>query len=284
MTFDQAYKEWITDELNEKLHKINENVNVKSFEDSAYHVLYRNPNAVCLILNGGNATHSAVEGVDQNVMPCTISIVCKSEYKTAVLNAMNAVQAEYNAVQVSLSYYDQITKEEKAVICKSTFNTPFEIDERDTHTKNGTVKAVYLQMSVSVIYGENAVVSPDTFELLVYDESGDTCVKYPISHIESYNLAAQPSYDEFVAQGEDRTSRRTITRNNTYNFSIFKVEGDALNGVLKSEIENGTGLSGRRIVLRIVSKEKIVENDITFFSLAESYVNHAAAYNLTLGV
>lgn len=284
MTFDQAYKEWLTGELNEKLHEINENMNVKSFEDSAYHVLYRNPNAVCLIMNGGNASHSSVDGVDQSVMPCTVFIVCRSEYKTAVLNAMNAVQKEYNAVKMSLSYYDQVAKIESAVSCKSTFNTPFELDEHDTPTKNGTVKAVYLQMSASIVYGENAFISPDTFYLLIRRDTTSGYDIYPIAHIESYNFAAQPSYDEFVSQGNDRTHRNILTRNNTYNFSIYKVEGDPLQEIFRDEIAKGTGLSGCEIVFRHDSDGGNAINYVTFFSLTESYANNAAAYNLTLGV
>lgn len=284
MTFDQAYKEWLTDELNKKVHAINKNINVKSFEDSAYHVLYKRPNAVCLVMNGGNASHSVVDGVDQNVMPCTVSIVCRSEFKTAVMNAMNALQTEYNAVKMSLTYYDQVTKSERSVYCKSTFNTLFEVTEADTPTRRSTVKAVYMQMSVSIIYGMNAVLMPDTFQLLIYNESNLKTYVFDIKHIESCNFASQPSYDEFVAQGEDRTHRNSLICNNSWNFSIYKVDGDVLQAIFNSELNGGYGLSGKQIMLRRISNDNETEEvKITFFSLTESYANNAAAYNLTLG-
>ena len=150
MIFENAYGEWIKTQLNQRIQSIQSDAVVKLSQDVNYNPLYSNPNTIVLIVNGGNASRSAVQGINQNVMPLSIMLLCREEYKLAVRNAMDNLQEEFNAVPMELNYLDNVTGDEYVVNTKSIFNTPMVLDERDHPTKKETIK--FHQNEISKIF------------------------------------------------------------------------------------------------------------------------------------
>ena len=282
MIFEDAYGDWIKNLLNQAIRKVKPNAVVELHKEVAYKPLYVNPNAVALIINGGNAARSTVKGMDQNVMPISITLICREDYKNSVRNAMDYLQENYNALPMEMKYLDNVTGDEFKVKTKSTFNTPFVLDERDYTTKHETIKAAILQMSASVTYGKNAYIHPISFKISV-----DGAV-YPIDHIASYNMASTPSYDEFQSQGETFIERNDLAHCAAYSFTLYRVNETGFQEILDNEVLCRTnGLRGKKLKLLAYTNSTgsyyYQEIDITKYTLVEAYVNNASAYTLTLG-
>jgi hypothetical protein len=103
---------------------------------------------------------------------------------------------------------------------------------------------------------------------------------YVIEHIASYDNASIPTYDSYLAQGEERNKQIAIARNNSWAITILKTsENNELQTILENEAyAKEDGLWGREIVLQ---KDE-VNIPIQTYQLTESYVDNAAAYVLTL--
>ena len=278
MIFENAYGEWIKTQLNQRIQSIQSDAVVKLSQDVNYNPLYSNPNTIVLIVNGGNASRSAVQGINQNVMPLSLMLLCREEYKLAVRNAMDNLQEEFNAVPMELNYLDNVTGDEYVVNTKSIFNTPMVLDERDHPTKKETIKITVLQMTASVIYGKNAYIHPLKF---LIDISG---IQYPITHIADYNMASSPAQDEFQTQGNQYIQRNDLAQCSTFSFTIYRVSNDSLQEVFENELLcSEGGLRGEAISLCVRVEYGVYYIPITKYSLVESYVNNASAYTLTLG-
>lgn len=282
MIFENAYGEWIKNQLNENIRKINPDVVVKLYDEVVYKPLYSNPNTVALVINGGNASRSAVSGLDQNIMPLSIMLLCRDCNKLAVRNAMDYLQENYNAVTMELAYLDNVTGDTYLEKVKSIFNTPMVLDERDHPTRTETIKITVMQMTASVIYGKNAYINPIDFKISI---GGTT---YPIEHIASYNMASTPSYDEYQAQGDTYLDRNDLAQCAAFSFTLYRVNETGFQEILDNELLcKADGLRGKSIKLLAYTNPNdsayYTEIPITKYSLAESYVNNASAYQLTLG-
>lgn len=280
MTFENAYADWITAELNKRTTELDKRLVVTQSFETAYNTLKRNSDSVALVFSGGNASHSEVEGIDQNVMPLLVTVICCEINTVKVLNGLNSLQTEYNAVPMQLTYFDAVVDSDVTVNVKTTFNTPFVFDERDLRTAEATIKATYIQMNASVLYGSNAFISPVAWQLRVNGTA------YDIRHIAQYDIASQLGYDEYVAQGSDRVSRNVLSRCNTFHFVLYKT-GDisGLAQLLDNELILGDGGLAYCSLTLIANAGTIdaVDIPITTYTLTERYMNNAAAYELLLG-
>lgn len=275
MVFEQAYGEWLTRELNTAIRSINANLVCKQYDEVGYKPLVKNPDEIAVVISGGNAARSTVEGLDQNVLPLSVTVICKEQYSTSARNAIDYVQKEYNAVPLQLTYYDGVSDNPLSTKVKAVFATPFVFSHSDYKTKNETIKAVFISFSASVFYGETAIVHPTSFVLKFGGEA------YEIGHISEYHMSAIPAYDSYVPQGSERAGQCCLSRANTFQFVLFKVEGDELQQIFENELRcKENGLAGETLVLNIEAEDI----KMTTYQLTESYANNVASYNLVLGV
>lgn len=277
MTFEEEYGAWLVRAINEKLKNINGKL-CKQYDEVSFKPLKRNPDEIAIIISGGNATRSSVEGLDQNVLPLTITVLCKAEYSSAVRAAINAVQRTFNAVPTQFQYLDVAESEDEIVQqVKTVFSTPYVFDEVDFPTSKETVKACFISFSATVYYGQTAIVSPSIFTLVVGGE------KYLINHVQSYNNAAMPAYDTFLPQGEKRAGQSFVSKSNSWSLTILKVQADSLQKLFDEELNpnKGDGFGEQSLALIRDGEEQV---EIRSWQLVESYVDNAAAYVLTLGL
>lgn len=279
MIFEQAYGQWLVRELNSKLQEIDDSLFCKLFDEIGYKPLYNEPDTIAVVISGGNASRSSVAGQDQNILPLSVTVICKEIYSTSVRNAIDLMQKEFNAVPIVLHYYDRpisadAADQTRSIKVKSVFSTPFVFNSSDYKTQSETIKAVFIPFSASVSYGETAFINPDSVSLKI----GETT--YEINHIADYNKAAQPAYDSYQGQGKERLDQVQLTITHSFAYTIYKVEGDALQEIFETELNCRDGLNGKEIAVILDGKEI----RISTWSLVESYANNAAAYTLTLGV
>ena len=276
MTFEEEYGAWLVRAINEKLKNINGKL-CKQYDEVSFKPLKRNPDEIAIIISGGNATRSSVEGLDQNVLPLTITVLCKAKYSSAVRAAINAVQRTFNAVPAQFQYLDVAESEDEIVQqVKTVFSTPYVFDEVDFPTSKETVKACFISFSATVYYGQTAIVSPTEYRLKVGDE------EYAINHIQSYDNAVMPAYDTFLPQGEARAKQSFISKTNSWAFTILKVKEDSLQTLFEQELNFSDGDGFGEKSLHLIANGNEIE--IRSWQLLESYVDNAAAYVLTLGL
>lgn len=274
MVFEQAYGHWLVNELNARIQNININLKCKFYDEMGYKPLYNEPDVIAVVVSGGNASRSVVRGQDQNVLPLTVTIICKSVYSSPVRNAIDCMQKDFNAVPLQLEYYDAVSENKITVNLKSIFTTPFVFDESDFATKRETIKATFIPFSASVSYGETAVVEPMSAQLKI---DGET---FEIGHIVDCNKSSMPSYEAYLPQGTERLYQAELSRASAFAFTLYKVDGDKFQDILDNELlclEDG--LHGKELVLILGEQEIPVKT----YQLNDQYVNNAAAYCLTLG-
>lgn len=272
MIFEEAYGQWLVLNLNAKI-KAALGKTCKRYDEVAFKPLRKDPDEIAVIINGGGAARSSVEGQDQNNLSLNVVMICKKTYAKTVRECVDSVQAEYNAKLVTLSYHDAAGNE-VSQRTKSVFFTPITIDSNDYPTDYGTVKATFLSFTVSVVYGLTAVSTPSTFELLI----GGTV--YPVNYIVQYNLSSQPAYDTYLAPGEIHSRQNAVSASNAWSFTIAKVADDPLQKIFTAELnaKEGEGLYGKSITLYRDGEYILTRG----YNLTESYVNNAAAYLLVL--
>lgn len=275
MIFEQEYGAWLTQELNTAIRKINGNLVCRQYDEVGYKPLVKSPDEIAVVISGGNATRSSVAGLDQNVLPLSVTVICKEQYSTPVRNAIDSVQKQYNAVPLQRSYYDAVSDTNISTNIKAIFTTPFVFTHDDYKTERETIKAAFISFSASVFYGETAVVNPVPITLKI----GGTV--YQVEHIAEYHMTALPAYESYLPQGSERAKQCELSRTNTYNFLLYKVAGDDLQQIFENELlcEEG-GLAGKTLALNFGAEDIIT----TTYELTEAYVNNSASYSLVLGV
>jgi hypothetical protein len=282
MTFEDAYGQWLVSEINDRTVKVY-GLTCRQYNELSYKPLSKNPNEIALVISGGGAARSTVRGQDQNSGTFSVIVLCQKKYLEQVQAAISYVQKQYNAVPLELEYYGDrdFNANDKPLFAsvKSVFFTPIVLDAQDYPTDEfGTLKAVFLQFTVTVLYGTTAVVSPAVYTLSIDG------VNYAVNHVATYDNASIPAYDSFLAQGEERNTQIAISKNNSYAITIYKTSAkDDLQAILENEAygqENG--LWGRELALVFTLDDKEVILPIQTYQLTESYVNNAAAFVLTL--
>ncbi len=271
MTFERAYGLWLVRELNamtvEVLGK-----RCKHYDEVAFKPLRKDPEEIAVVINGGGAARSGVQGQDQNNLSLNVIVVCKNGYGETVRSLIDTLQEKYNALPKQLMYTSDSGKEITQNV-KSVFFTPITIDENDYPTEKGTIKAVWLSFNVSVSYGMTAVISPPVLKLKIGEG------EYNIDYLIQYDATAQPSYDTYLAQGDKHSKQNAVSVTNAWALSIAKVQEDDLQTILQNEVDaKEGGLFGKRIVL---CKDG-GEIEIRGYQLTESYVDNVAVYVLTL--
>lgn len=279
MTFEDAYGRWLVSQINDRTVKVY-GLTCRQYNELSYKPLSKNPNEIALVISGGGAARSTVLGQDQNSGTFSVIVLCQKKYLEQVQAAISYVQKQYNAVPLELEYYgdrEDFNDNDNPLFAsvKSVFFTPIVLDAQDYPTDEfGTLKAVFLQFTVTVLYGTTAVVSPAVYTLSIDG------VDYAVNHVATYDIASIPAYDSFLAQGEERNTQIAISKNNSYAITIYKTSAkDDLQAILENEAygqENG--LWGRTLIL-------IKDNlsiPIQTYQLTESYVDNAAAFVLTL--
>jgi hypothetical protein len=275
MTFEDAYGRWLVGELNKKTVSAF-GLKCRQYNEVSFKPIGKNPDEIAVVISGGGAARSNVPGQDQNSGTFSVIVLCQKKYMEYLQAAISSTQKEYNAVPLQINYIDE-DGNSVGINAKSVFFTPIVIDAQDYPTHEfGTLKAVFLQFTITVLYGTTAVVSPAEYKLSV--DGGNTF--YNIEHIASYDNASIPTYDSYLAQGEERNKQIAIARNNSWAITILKTsENNELQTILENEAyAKEDGLWGREIVLQ---KDE-VNIPIQTYQLTESYVENAAAYVLTL--
>ena len=243
----------------------------------------KSPDEIALVISGGGASRSSVEGRDQNNGNFSVLVLCQKKHAKNVQAAIAHVQQSYNATPLEMSYTTE-SGENCIIHTKSVFFTPIVIDAQDYPTKeHGTLKAVFMQFTVTVLYGESAVVMPQAFELNFV--GGSEGFWHPIRNLLSYDVASIPTYDNYLSQGEDRAQQRMMTKNNSWAFTIYKKVED--NNTINQRMENELSgfspcLAESSIVLRVHRGTDYKDIPIQTYQLTESYADNAAVYILTL--
>ena len=280
MIFEQKLGEWLAQEINARLQLVDKRLTCKRYDEESFKPLHANTEEVAMLVSGGNATRARVAGLDQNVLPLAVTIVCKAEYSTTVRNAIEAVQRTYNAKPFTLTYYDAVKAGNLTTYVKAIFTTPFSIDKSDYRTKNATIKATFASFSATVSYGETAVIDPVPVKLTL--KQGTSEETFVIEHIADYNFAAIPAYETFLAQGEERAGQCQLSRTNSFSYTVYKTAGDPLQEIFERELHGlADGLAGKKLFLTFDEEAPL---EISTYQLVESYKDNAAAYVLTLGV
>lgn len=276
MIFEDVYGRWLVSEINNQTVSAF-GLKCRQYNEVSYKPLAKNPDEIALVISGGGAARSAVKGQDQNSGMFSVIVLCQKKYMENVQAAISYVQKKYNAVPLEMEYTNESADSVK-ISAKAVFFTPIVLDSQDYPTHEyGTLKAVFMQFTVTLLYGTTAVVSPVEYKLSVDGEDGPF---YDIEHISSYDNASIPSYDTYLAQGDERNKQIAIARNNSWAITIYKTsEKSDLQTILENEVyaQDG-GLWGREIVLQ----KDGVKIPIQTYQLTESYQNNAAAYVLTL--
>lgn len=281
MTFEEAYGRWLVEEINAQTTS-KFKLKCRQYSELASKPLAKNPDEVAIMISGGGASRSAVEGRDQNNGNFSVLVLCQKKHMENVQAAISAVQKEYNAVAMEMTYINA-SGVTATVLAKSVFFTPIVIDSQDYQTDDyGTMKAVFIQFSVTVLYGEDlAVVAPAEFALFkVKSASG-----WVIENILSYDRASIPSYDSYLAQGNDRNEQQLIAKNNSWSFTIYKTNKNrGLQELLEAELNpaSADGLAGLQLELEVNENGNRKYIPIKTYQLTESYVDNAAVYILTL--
>jgi hypothetical protein len=283
MTFEEAYGRWLVEEINAQTTS-KFKLKCRQYSELASKPLAKNPDEIAIVISGGGASRSAVEGRDQNNGNFSVLVLCQKKHMENVQAAISAVQKEYNAVAMEMAYINASGRT-ATVLAKSVFFTPIVIDSQDYQTDDyGTLKAVFIQFSVTVLYGEDlAVVVPEEFKLGI--TIGSTAIYTKIVNILSYDRASIPSYDSYLAQGNDRNEQQAISKNNSWSFTIYKQnKSTGLQAILEDELDSASneGLAGRSLALRITKNGEDIDIPIKTYQLTESYVDNAAVYILTL--
>lgn len=274
MTFEEEYGRWLAAEINERTFSAF-GLKCRQYNELSFKPLAKNPDEIALIISGGGAARSTVRGQDQNSGTFSVVVLCQKKYMEYVQSAVAAFQQEYNAMPLVMSYKPAPESEDMIINAKSVFFTPIVLDAQDYPTKeHGTLKAVFMQFTATVLYGTTAVVAPVEYKLSVDG------VFYVIEHIASYDNASMPSYDSYLAQGEDRNKQIAVAKNNSWAITIYKTsEENELQTILENEAYGQEGgLWGKSIVLQ----KDGINIPIQTYQLNESYVDNAAAYVLTL--
>lgn len=257
MTFETEYARWLVLQLNAKTQKFG--LTCKYYDEVSYKPLKNNPDEITVIVNGGGATRSGVQGQDSNNVSISVIVICKKDYSKRIRGAIETFQEENNAMIKTIN----------GKLCKSVFFTPFVVDESDHPTAKGTIKATTLSFMISVAYGNSGLVSLDTFKLFV----GPTA--YDIAPLVKYETASIPTYDTYLAQGDAHPQQNPLSANNSWTFHIAKTEEpNDLQNLLEGE------LKGER---RLFKKTLALNNTpVRGYLLTEGYENNTAVYVLTL--
>lgn len=273
MTFEKIYGQWLVGELNAlTVAKIGRTC--KQYDEVAYKALRRNPDSIAVIINGGGAARSNVQGLDQNNATFAVLVICKNDYAESVIGLIDVLQRKYNAQPMLLTFTDE-SGEQITQRARSVFFSPTLPQESDYQTDKGTIKAAFIYFTISVSFGMTAVVEPSSYKLII-----DT-MQYDVNHISREDVSSSPAYDTYLAQGDSRPQQRIISANNAYALTIIKVEGDALQKVFEDELsaKRNEGLFGKSLVLERDGKLIPVRT----YQLTRTYEDNAAAYVLTLG-
>lgn len=273
MTFEKAYGQWLVSVINNRVYALIGKT-CKQYDEVSFKPLQNNPDEIAVIINGGNATRSSVRGLDQNSLSVIVTVLCKNTYTDFVLQAIDSAQEAFNAIPMQLHYVSDISSQTVAQKVKTVFSTPFVLDERDTPSKNATIKAASISFSASVDYGQTAVVSPSEFTLIIDGTS------YEISHIAKYDNASVPSYDSFLAAGDSHAMQTLMSQANSWSITVIKTDEDPLQAIFGDEINARDGLAGKTLSLVRDGGPTI---PIRTYQLTESYIDNAAAYTLILG-
>ena len=244
MNFERAYGQWLVGELNAKTAS-KFGITCRQYDELAFKALNKNPDEVAVILNGGGVARSSVFMQDQNSGTFSVVLLCQKKYMNDVRSAVEDFQKENNATPTVIHYADNDGNTLFTSV-KSVFYTPTVSDAQDYPTEDyGTIKAVFMMFTVTVLYGENAIVYPGEYTLLVDG------AEYPIKYILSIDSASIPAYDSYLAQGEDRNTQIPIIKANSWAFTIVKRNNaDSLQALFANEIAGEeSGLWGHTLAV-----------------------------------
>ena len=276
MIFEEIYGKWLVLQLNNRVNSVLGKT-CKQYDEVSFKPLKKNPDEIAVVIEGGGAARSSVQGQDQNSVSLNVTLLCKKDYAKKVRGCIDLVQSEYNAKPLILTY-DNEEGQTVNQTAKSVFYTPITIESNDFTTDKGTIKIVILSFTVTVIYGSTAVVSPDTFILSINGE------EYEIKHISQYDRSSQPAYDTYLEKGKTRPTQNPISQSHAISFILVKVQGDEFQeDILESELDGeGYCLWGKNLVLYRIdsSTGSIKEILIKSYSVTNTYVNNSAAYNI----
>lgn len=273
-TFEQVYKEKFKDQLEKFIDKP-----LRVTNDLNYRPLEDDPNEVAVIIRTGPGTRSSIAGYDLTSLTFYVDFIVAANAVQELLGALNNLTLYYNAVwdSVTIDIYNPSEDRNLATTFhfKPIFSTPFiQGNQFSLRTKQGTINAIAVNMSVTVGYASTAAVLPEQYKLRI--DGKDYVINY-----DSRTVVDSPVYKQ-TDEGGKIIKQRLLSHVVTHTFVILRSAPgvDPLQDILVGNAyeQPANMLSGK--TLKLIRGNKVI--DIQTYNITERYLNGASVLELTL--
>lgn len=273
-TFEQVYKEKFKGQLEKFIDKP-----LRVTNDLNYRPLEDDPNEVAVIIRTGPGIRSSIASYDLTSLTFYVDFIVAANSVQELLGALNNLTLYYNAVwdSVTIDIYNpgQDRNITTTFHFKPIFSTPFiQGNQFSLRTKQGTINAISVNMSVTVGYASNAAVLPETYKLRI--DGRDYVINY-----DSRTVVDSPVYKQ-TDEGGKIIKQRLLSHVVTYTFVILRSAPgvDPLQDILVGNAyeQPANMLSGN--TLKLIRGNKVI--DIQTYNITERYLNGASVLELTL--
>lgn len=282
MTFEEIYKDWLTDELSDKLSvsvfdgTITSSVvpNIEATNDLQYEPLKNNPTGIAMIMSVGNTTQTNIPNIHFTTDFLNIRFLCAENKKSDLFTALDEIRKENNAV------FQTLTEGTDSYDVQMAFNKPYVVgnpydmptDKQDENGESETIGIIAIQLIASVVFSDNLLFGAEVFTLSV----GGTV--YNINGIIKTSWSNNPNSILWQREGYTRAAYENAVLTSTYSFVIQALKNDALCQIIEQERKGGNGFYGKNLILNIDGTNITISDYI----LTKDYEGGVSAYTITL--
>lgn len=282
MTFEEIYKDWLTDELSDKLSvsvfdgTITSSVvpNIEATNDLQYEPLKNNPTGIAMIMSVGNTTQTNIPNIHFTTDFLNIRFLCDENKKSDLFTALDEIRKENNAV------FQTLTEGTDSYDVQMAFNKPYVVgnpydmptDKQDENGESETIGIIAIQLIASVVFSDNLLFGAEVFTLSV----GGTV--YNINGIIKTSWSNNPNSILWQREGYTRAAYENAVLTSTYSFVIQALKNDALCQRIEQERKGGNGFYGKNLILNIDGTNITISDYI----LTKDYEGGVSAYTITL--
>lgn len=282
MTFEEIYKDWLTDELSDKLSvsvfdgTITSSVvpNIEATNDLQYEPLKNNPTGIAMIMSVGNTTQTNIPNIHFTTDFLNIRFLCDENKKSDLFTALDEIRKENNAV------FQTLTEGTDSYDVQMAFNKPYVVgnpydmptDKQDENGESETIGIIAIQLIASVVFSDNLLFGAEVFTLSV----GGTV--YNINGIIKTSWSNNPNSILWQREGYTRAAYENAVLTSTYSFVIQALKNDALCQIIEQERKGGNGFYGKNLILNIDGTNITISDYI----LTKDYEGGVSAYTITL--